>query len=129
MILVVDSTEQEPGWKEEAKNQLWAAVSLDGSKDFPTTSATSATVTAEKRALIGIVTDAPVLIFANRHDERHAMTTTEVRDWLELPRLSTNSEKAGAMKSRHEWHIQGCNGLTGDGLQEGISWLLNRLSN
>ncbi|XP_029783414.1 putative ADP-ribosylation factor-like protein 5C isoform X1 [Suricata suricatta] len=48
--------------------------------------------------------DASVLIFANKQDMKDSMTTVEISQFLTL----------SAIKD-HQWHIQGCCALTGEG--------------
>jgi len=62
------------------------------------------------------LTDAKILVFANKQDLKGAMTPAEVSEALAL-----NSEKA------HDWHLQACCALTGDGLFEGMDWLSERI--
>merc|ERR1719197_331970 len=56
--------------------------------------------------------DAKILVFANKQDMKNAMTAPEVSEALGL-----NAEK------KHDWHMQACCALTGEGLFEGMDWL------
>ncbi|KAG2386895.1 hypothetical protein C9374_001930 [Naegleria lovaniensis] len=61
---------------------------------------------------------ASILVFANKQDVKGAMSATEVSKALNLQ----------AIKS-HDWHIQACSALTGDGLMPGMDWLTERIQN
>lgn len=54
-----------------------------------------------------------ILIFANKH----AMTPAEITDCLSLPNIKN-----------HDWHIQACCALTGDGLYDGLGWIAQRVT-
>merc|ERR1711934_130654 len=54
------------------------------------------------------VKDAVVLVFANKQDVAGAMTVAEIADALELDTVKS-----------HQWHIQGCCAISGQGLYEG----------
>ncbi|XP_074560717.1 ADP-ribosylation factor-like isoform X1 [Curcuma longa] len=57
-----------------------------------------------------------ILVFANKQDLKGAMTPMEV------------SEGLGLYDLRHRtWHIQGTCALAGDGLYEGLDWLVTAL--
>eukprot|EP01060_Flectonema_neradi_P014942 TRINITY_DN21634_c0_g1_i2.p1 TRINITY_DN21634_c0_g1~~TRINITY_DN21634_c0_g1_i2.p1 ORF type:complete len:201 (+),score=41.92 TRINITY_DN21634_c0_g1_i2:60-605(+) len=56
--------------------------------------------------------DAVLLVFANKQDLPHAMSTAEVTDKLGLHSLR-----------QREWYIQGSCATTGEGLYEGLDWL------
>jgi len=62
--------------------------------------------------------DAAVLILANKQDMPDAASVTEVSDKLQLQRYSRT----------HEWYIQPCSALHGQGLFEGLHWLANALA-
>ncbi|KAF9180089.1 Arf GTPase arf1 [Haplosporangium sp. Z 27] len=64
----------------------------------------------------GARADVPLLVYANKQDLRHTMTVAEVRDALGL----------NSIRGR-EWHIQGTVAITGEGLYDGLDWLLKRL--
>ena len=59
----------------------------------------------------------PVLVFANKQDLLNAETADVV--W-EKCRLSDISDR--------EIHIQACSAKTGDGLQEGMEWLVTKMN-
>lgn len=54
----------------------------------------------------------PVLVLVNKQDLPKALSPGVVAEQLEM----------GKMKDRH-WHVQGCNGVTGDGLHAGLDWM------
>ena len=57
--------------------------------------------------------DACLLVYANKQDLPHAMSTSELTDKLGLHSL----------KSQRQWYIQGSCAMTGEGLYEGLDWL------
>ncbi|KAI3634120.1 hypothetical protein MIR68_007724 [Amoeboaphelidium protococcarum] len=61
--------------------------------------------------------DAVLCVFANKQDLPGAMTASEVSDALGL----------GMLKSR-TWSIHRCSATKGDGLTEGLDWLVTTLS-
>ena len=62
------------------------------------------------------LSNAAVLVFANKQDLPNAMSVAEVTDKLGLHE----------MRNR-KWYIQGCCATSGDGLYEGLDWLSNTL--
>ena len=60
--------------------------------------------------------EAAVLVFANKKDARGAMSAAEISERFALHTLRD-----------HEWHIEPCCALTGQGLEAGIDWLAQRL--
>ncbi|CAG2167709.1 unnamed protein product [Oppiella nova] len=58
--------------------------------------------------------DAVVLVLANKQDLPDVMTVHEVSECLYLDKLTT-----------HMWHIQGTCALTGEGLYEGLDWIID----
>lgn len=57
--------------------------------------------------------DACFLIMANKQESKEAMKVNEI------------VSKLGLLKERtHNWYAQGCSCLTGDGLYEGLDWLV-----
>lgn len=61
--------------------------------------------------------DTPLLIMANKNDLMNAMDAGEVTEELELNNLRDR-----------RWHIQGCSAKTGDGLQEGMEWVVSEIN-
>jgi len=59
---------------------------------------------------------AHILVFANKQDIEGSLSAAEVSDKLELHTIGS-----------HEWHIQGCCALTGEGLLEGLEWVVSKL--
>ncbi|KAF5459090.1 hypothetical protein F2P56_023077, partial [Juglans regia] len=57
-----------------------------------------------------------ILIFANKQDLKDAMTLAEITDCLSLHSIKN-----------HNWHIQACCALTGDGLYDGLGWITQRV--
>ncbi|KAJ2016582.1 Arf GTPase arl1 [Coemansia sp. S680] len=61
--------------------------------------------------------EAALLVFANKQDMKGAMSSAEVSEALGLPRL----------KSR-QWAIYKTSALKGEGLDEGLDWLVNAIN-
>ena len=61
--------------------------------------------------------DAALLVFANKQDMQGAMSVTEVSDFLGLTQLKMRT-----------WTIFKCSAKTGEGLTEGLDWLVNTVS-
>ncbi|OZJ06746.1 hypothetical protein BZG36_00289 [Bifiguratus adelaidae] len=61
---------------------------------------------------------ASLLIFANKQDVPTALSAAQISDALALTSL----------KDR-QWHIQACSALNGDGLFEGLDWIVAQISN
>lgn len=57
----------------------------------------------------------PILVFANKQDLVTAMKPSDLCDKLGL----------WALRDR-VWHIQGCSALTGEGLDDGITWMISK---
>jgi len=55
----------------------------------------------------------PVLVFANKQDLQTAKSPQVIAEVLEL-----------VEHRERKWHIQGCSAKTGDGIEEGIQWLM-----
>lgn len=58
--------------------------------------------------------DAAILVFANKQDMEGALSVTEVSDALGLSSLKTR-----------QWHICKTSAVKGEGLHEGLDWLVN----
>lgn len=58
----------------------------------------------------------PLLIFANKIDEKGAMLTSEIIDCLGLNSINNRS-----------WHIYGTCAITGQNLNDGFQWLLENI--
>ncbi|GJZ41212.1 ADP-ribosylation factor-like protein 5, partial [Tanacetum coccineum] len=61
--------------------------------------------------------NAVLLVFANKQDLKDAMTPAEITDALSLHSIKN-----------HDWHIQACSALTGDGLYDGLGWIAQRVT-
>mmetsp|Transcript_49576 Transcript_49576/g.118077 ORF Transcript_49576/g.118077 Transcript_49576/m.118077 type:complete len:194 (-) Transcript_49576:98-679(-) len=59
---------------------------------------------------------ASVLVLANKQDIQGCRTAGEIAEDLSLHTIRT-----------HEWQIQSCCALTGQGLQEGLGWISSRI--
>lgn len=60
---------------------------------------------------------AVVLVFANKQDLKDAMTPAEISDALSLHAIKA-----------HDWHIQACCALTGEGLYDGLGWIAQHVA-
>jgi len=60
--------------------------------------------------------NAVFLIMANKQDLPEAMNSGDLAQQLSLTEIKN-----------HEWHIQACSATKGDGLQEGMDWLTDKL--
>ncbi|XP_033112877.1 ADP-ribosylation factor-like protein 6 [Anneissia japonica] len=58
----------------------------------------------------------PVLFFANKMDQRDAVSSVKCSNILDLDKIKDKP-----------WHICASNALTGEGLHEGIQWLTDQL--
>jgi len=58
------------------------------------------------------LSDAVLLVFANKMDLPRAMSVEDITNRLGLKTLK-----------QREWYIQPCTGTTGDGLYKGLDWL------
>lgn len=56
--------------------------------------------------------DAVILVFANKKDLPTAKNAGDLSEIFSLHEIKG-----------HDWHIQGCCALTGEGLEEGLDWL------
>ncbi|KVI11466.1 Small GTPase superfamily, ARF/SAR type [Cynara cardunculus var. scolymus] len=61
--------------------------------------------------------NAVLLVFANKQDLKDAMSPAEITDALSLHSIKN-----------HDWHIQACSALTGDGLYDGLGWIAQRVT-
>merc|ERR1719337_600164 len=59
---------------------------------------------------------ASVLVFANKQDVTGCMSPTEISQQLSLQNLR-----------KHQWQIQACCGLTGEGLYQGLEWIASKI--
>lgn len=60
--------------------------------------------------------EAILLVLVNKQDLPNAMSVDEVKEQLALDQLGQRS-----------WHIEGCCATTGDGLYEGLDWMVHQL--
>ncbi|KAL2601038.1 hypothetical protein AAZV13_10G145000 [Glycine max] len=58
-----------------------------------------------------------ILVFANKQDIKDAMTPAEITDALSLHSIKD-----------HDWHIQTCCALLGEGLYDGLGWIAQRVT-
>ena len=60
---------------------------------------------------------ASLLVFANKQDIAGAMSSSEIRDALDLHSIRS-----------HNWHIWSCSAMTGENLVEGLDWVVNEVA-
>ncbi|OIW07241.1 hypothetical protein TanjilG_08356 [Lupinus angustifolius] len=58
-----------------------------------------------------------ILVFANKQDIKDAMTLAEIIDALSLHSIKD-----------HDWHIQACSALSGEGLYNGLGWISQQVT-
>eukprot|EP01087_Luapelamoeba_hula_P009831 TRINITY_DN2571_c0_g1_i1.p1 TRINITY_DN2571_c0_g1~~TRINITY_DN2571_c0_g1_i1.p1 ORF type:complete len:178 (+),score=27.93 TRINITY_DN2571_c0_g1_i1:117-650(+) len=58
---------------------------------------------------------AKILVFANKQDLKGAMSASELSEAIGLHEIKD-----------HDWHIQSCCALTGEGLFQGMDWIAQR---
>lgn len=61
--------------------------------------------------------DTVVLVLANKQDLPNAISVEEISSTLRLSSIRS-----------HKCYVQPCSGLTGDGLYEGLDWLIGALA-
>lgn len=57
-----------------------------------------------------------LLVFANKQDIKNSMTAAEISQQLNLTSIKD-----------HPWHIQSCCALTGEGLYQGLEWIVSNI--
>jgi len=62
---------------------------------------------------------ASLLVFANKQDVEGAFSSEKICDILKLE---------GSVGTNRHWNIQSCSAVTGDGLLEGMEWLVNDIA-
>lgn len=58
----------------------------------------------------------PILLFANKMDNADALTSVKIAAALGLEKIKDKP-----------WHISSSNALTGEGLQDGVQWLVQQI--
>lgn len=59
---------------------------------------------------------ASLLVFANKQDIKNSMSSAEISQQLNLTSIKD-----------HAWHIQACCALTGEGLYQGLEWIVSNI--
>ena len=57
-----------------------------------------------------------LLVFANKQDIKNSMTAAEISQLLNLTSIKDRA-----------WHIQACCALTGEGLYQGLEWIVSNI--
>lgn len=60
----------------------------------------------------------PILFFANKMDCTDALSSVKIAAGLGLEKIDNKP-----------WHISSTNGLSGEGLQDGVQWLIQQIRN
>ena len=60
--------------------------------------------------------NAVLLVYANKQDAKKKMSEAEIATELNVASIKT-----------HNWHIQTCCALTGEGLYEGMDWIVSNV--
>ncbi|KAG3085750.1 hypothetical protein PI124_g18392 [Phytophthora idaei] len=63
------------------------------------------------------LSNVPILVFANKQDLLNALPSSEISTALNLATIRDRT-----------WHIQACSAKTGEGLQEGMEWIVTTMS-
>jgi signal recognition particle receptor subunit beta len=63
------------------------------------------------------LSNVPILVFANKQDLLNALPSGEISTALNLATIRDRT-----------WHIQACSAKSGEGLQEGMEWIVNTMS-
>jgi ADP-ribosylation factor-like protein 3 len=58
----------------------------------------------------------PILVFANKQDLLNALPASDISTALNLSTIRDRT-----------WHIQACSAKTGEGLQEGMEWIVSTM--
>ncbi len=64
-----------------------------------------------------VLSNVPILVFANKQDLIHAETAQSIAEHLNLHQIRDRN-----------WHIQACSAKTGQGLTEGMEWLVKQVN-
>ena len=64
-----------------------------------------------------LLANVPLLVFANKQDLEMALDAPEVMDQLDLNSITTRP-----------WNIQACSAVTKEGLNEGMTWLIETIN-
>ena len=59
----------------------------------------------------------PILVFANKQDKNDALQPNEIMEKMELSSISDR-----------KWSINACVAITGEGVEEGMKWLVETVS-
>ncbi len=62
------------------------------------------------------LTKSSLLVFANKQDIKNSMSAAEISQKLNLTSIKD-----------HAWHIQACCALTGEGLYQGLEWIVSNI--
>ena len=63
-----------------------------------------------------LLSEATVLVFANKQDLPNAFSISELTERLGLYQMKNRA-----------WYVQGCTATNGDGLYEGLDWMSRKL--
>lgn len=60
----------------------------------------------------------PLLVYANKQDLFNAASGSEIAEGLNLPNIRDR-----------QWQIQSCSGMTGEGVHDGMTWVMKNIGN
>ena len=108
---------------QESLRQSWSAYfSAAEAIVFVVDSADTHNALLAKMELFNLLADpnlkgAPILVFSNKSDLPVALPAQEVSEMMRLSEIRN-----------HDWHIQACSAILGEGLDEGIDWLCEKIN-
>ena len=70
---------------------------------------------------------ATLLILANKQDVDGAVSVETIARLLQLDNDTDNDASSEVVKNRH-WKILACSAVTGDGLREGMDWIVDDIA-
>lgn len=70
---------------------------------------------------------APILFFANKMDLPGALEPVECNSWCCISYITVAQALNLDAITNKAWFIKGSNALTGEGLDDGVQWLVERL--
>eukprot|EP00793_Prasinoderma_coloniale_P005458 PRCOL_00004866-RA len=113
LVYVIDSTDQKR--MEETGFELGDLLEKEKLAGVPVS--WRVRMKARVRARMGVSTvNLSLLIYANKQDLLHALTPAEVAQMLNLVQIRDR-----------QWQIVACSARTGDGLTEGLEWLVSMI--
>jgi len=72
---------------------------------------------------------ASLLILANKQDVPSALSSEEIANALGLNNHGNKGDDSLSLLSKRHWNILGCSAVSGDGLVEGMDWIVQDIAN